>query len=78
MTPILTATGIMAGIALFCGVVLAFAYRKLRVEEDPRIEAVTGMLPGNNCGACGSPGCHAFAEVLVGGGAKPGACTVSS
>lgn len=78
MTPVLTATGIMAAVSLVCGVVLAFAYRKLRVEEDPRIETVAAMLPGNNCGACGSPGCKAFAEVVVLGKAKPGQCTVSN
>lgn len=78
MTPILTATGIMAAVSLVCGVVLAFAFLKLRVEEDPRIETVAGMLPGNNCGACGSPGCKAFAEVVVLGKAKPAQCTVSN
>lgn len=58
--------------------VLAIANRKLFVQEDPRIDDVEEMLPGTNCGACGSPGCRAFAENCVGGKTNPGQCTVSS
>jgi len=75
---ILIAGGIMLGIAAFFGVVLALSNIFLRVEEDPRIEMVEGMLPGTNCGACGQPGCHAFAETLVEGSAAPGKCSVST
>lgn len=39
---------------------------------------VEGLLPGSNCGACGQPGCRAFAEKLVGGDTSPAQCTVSS
>ncbi len=56
---------------------LVLANRRLHVEEDPRIEVVEEMLPLTNCGACGWPGCRAFAEALVGGDALPGRCTVS-
>jgi RnfABCDGE-type electron transport complex B subunit len=68
----------MLGLASFFGVVLAVANRYLRVEEDPRIDQVEGMLPGTNCGACGHPGCRGFAEALVGGAVVPGKCSVSS
>jgi Na+-translocating ferredoxin:NAD+ oxidoreductase subunit B len=78
MQAIVTAGLIMMGLALFFGVVLAVAYRYLRVQEDPRLDVVEGMLPGSNCGACGQPGCRAFAEAVVQGQQKPGACTVSS
>ncbi len=57
---------------------LIVANRKLHVEEDPRFDAVEEMLPGTNCGACGFPGCRAFAEALVTGEALPGKCTVST
>ena len=72
MNEVLIAGGIMLGVASFFGLVLATANRYLRVEEDPRIEMVEGMLPGTNCGAGGQPGCHAFAEALVEGGSKWG------
>ncbi|HMV26565.1 MAG TPA: RnfABCDGE type electron transport complex subunit B [bacterium] len=75
---IIIAVTIMVGLGLLFASVLAFAYKKLRVEEDPRIDQVESMLPGSNCGACGRPGCRAFAESVVGGINKPGKCTVSS
>ena len=78
MAEVVTAGTIMAGVALFFGIVLAIANLKLRVEEDPRIDVVEEKLPGSNCGACGMPGCRAFAEALVGESATPGMCTVNS
>lgn len=78
MSSIATAAFIMGGLGLLFGVLLAVAYRFLRVEEDPRIEMVEKMLPGSNCGACGEPGCRSFAEKLVSGERAPSACTVSS
>ena len=78
MTTILLAAAIMGGLGAFFGLALAIAHKVLHVEEDPRIDRVEEMLPGTNCGACGEPGCRAFAEALVAGKAKPGGCTVSS
>jgi len=75
---ILVAGAIMLGVASFFGVVLAVANRYLSVYEDPKVAQVEELLPGTNCGACGQPGCHAFAEVLVEGQAAPGQCSVSS
>jgi len=68
----------MGGLGIILAAVLALANKKLHVQEDPRIDEVEGMLPGTNCGACGSPGCRAFAEACVGGKANPAKCTVSS
>ncbi len=70
--------GILVGLGLFFATVLAIAYKKLKVEEDPRIDQVEEMLPHANCGACGQPGCRAFAEQLVAGEMTPAKCTVSS
>jgi len=75
---VLAASGIMAGVALFFGVVLAVAHRKLKVQEDPRIDVLEDKLPGSNCGACGMPGCRAFAEALVQDEVAPAGCTVNS
>lgn len=49
------------------GLGLAFAADYLKVEMDPRIKEVEDRLPGVNCGACGYPGCAAFAEGIVEG-----------
>jgi Na+-translocating ferredoxin:NAD+ oxidoreductase RNF subunit RnfB len=78
MQPLLLAGLIMGGLGAFFGLVLAVANRYLKVHEDPRIDRVEGMLPGSNCGACGQPGCRAFAEAVVEGRCRPSGCTVSS
>jgi RnfABCDGE-type electron transport complex B subunit len=78
MGEVAVATGILGGLGLLFGSVLAVSYRFLRVPEDPRLGEVEDMLPGNNCGACGEPGCHAFAVSLLAGRKAPGNCTVAS
>ena len=78
MSSYLVAPAIMAGLGLFFAVILAVSYRFLKVQEDPRVEDTEDLLPGSNCGACGQPGCHAFAEKLVKGEEPPSRCTVAS
>jgi RnfABCDGE-type electron transport complex B subunit len=78
MTEIISALAILTGLGLLFATILAIAYKKLRVYEDPRIDKVEEMLPAANCGACGQPGCRAFAELVVEGKINPGKCTVSS
>jgi Na+-translocating ferredoxin:NAD+ oxidoreductase RNF subunit RnfB len=75
---ILRAILILGGVGVTFAILIALAYRKLRVWEDPRIDVVAGMLPNANCGACGLPGCRAFAEQVVDGKIQPAKCTVSS
>ena len=77
MNSFIASAGIMTGIGLFFGVILAVAYKLLQVEEDPRIERTEELLPGTNCGACGEPGCLPFAEALVEGSVQPSGCTVA-
>lgn len=78
MAHVLLAGGVMAAIGGALALALAFASKTFYVYEDPRIDEVEGMLPGANCGACGSAGCRAFAEAVVSGSSSPGKCTVSS
>ena len=68
---------ILGGTGLVFAIFIAVANRKLKVWEDPRIDVVAGMLPQANCGACGLPGCRAFAEKAVAGEVQPAQCTVS-
>jgi Na+-translocating ferredoxin:NAD+ oxidoreductase RNF subunit RnfB len=72
---ILTSGAILGSVGLAFGALIAVANRRLRVWEDPRIEGTTELLPGTNCGACGSPGCRGFAERLVAGEVQPSGCT---
>lgn len=68
---------ILGGTGLVFAGFIAVANRKLKVWEDPRIEVVAALLPQANCGACGLPGCRAFAEKAVQGAIEPARCTVS-
>lgn len=64
----------MGGLGAFFAALLLIADKKLKVEENPLIEKVHEQLPGANCGACGYPGCHQFAENLVAGVLQPTDC----
>ncbi|MFW6366015.1 MAG: RnfABCDGE type electron transport complex subunit B [Spirochaetota bacterium] len=59
------AVGSLTGLGFLFGLILSVAKKKLHVEKDPRIESVENALPGANCGACGFPGCAAYAEKIV-------------
>jgi H+/Na+-translocating ferredoxin:NAD+ oxidoreductase subunit B len=69
---------ILGGVGLVFGVFIALANKQLWVWEDPRVEIVAQMLPNANCGACGHPGCRAFAEGAVAGAITASECTVAS
>jgi Na+-translocating ferredoxin:NAD+ oxidoreductase RNF subunit RnfB len=73
---ILLSVAILGGVGFTFGTLIAVANSRLRVWEDPRIDEVTGMLPGANCGACGFAGCRAFAEAVITGQTPPAKCTV--
>jgi electron transport complex protein RnfB len=75
---VVASAAILGGVGTFFATVIALARKKLYVWEDPRIDEVANRLPGANCGACGLPGCRAFAEQLVGGQIQPAGCTVAS
>jgi RnfABCDGE-type electron transport complex B subunit len=70
--PVLT----MALLGFMFSVGLVFAYKKLRVEENPKISEVNESLPQANCGACGYSGCRAFAEAVVSGKVEVSGCPV--
>lgn len=75
MNPLI-AVAFIGGLSFVLAIILAIANSKLKVFEDPRIDKVEEMLPGANCGACGLPGCRAFAEDVIKGESKPSGCTV--
>jgi Na+-translocating ferredoxin:NAD+ oxidoreductase RNF subunit RnfB len=73
-----TAVLAMGALAALLAVLLTIAAKHLAVDEDERLETLIKALPGNNCGACGQPGCRGFAEALLAGRVQPAACTVST
>lgn len=56
--------------------ILVVANLKLSVKPNPLEESIRAVLPGANCGACGYPGCDAFAASVAKGDAPPDACPV--
>jgi len=76
LADIIESIAILSGVCVVFGAVIAGVQKRFRVFEDPRIDAAFEMLPGTNCGACGTPGCRAFAEGLVTGEQQPANCTV--
>lgn len=66
----------MGGLGLFFAAILALADRKLHVEESPLMVHIVESLPGANCGACGSAGCHDFAVKLLDGKMQVTGCPV--
>lgn len=72
LIPIIT----MGALGFLFSVGLAIAYQKLKVEEDPKVEQISEILPQANCGACGYSGCHAFAQAVAAGKIEPTGCPV--
>ncbi|MBF0102287.1 MAG: Fe-S cluster domain-containing protein, partial [Desulfobacterales bacterium] len=56
---------LMVSIGLFFGIGLALAAKKFKVETNPKVEKIIDILPSAQCGACGFPGCDAYAEAVV-------------
>lgn len=55
----------MLVVGALLGLVLGFSAKIFYVKPDTRVEDITKMLPGYNCGGCGYPGCAGMAEALV-------------
>jgi electron transport complex protein RnfB len=55
---------IFGAIAIFAGIILALAYLKLKVKDNPVVEKLVDVLPGLNCGACGYVSCHEYAAAM--------------
>ncbi len=74
MFEILIAIGILGGLGLMFGLILAAASKVFYVETDPRLDRLNECLPGANCGGCGYAGCGGYAEAVLNGEAEIGKC----
>lgn len=66
-TTVYWSIGVMAGLALILAIVINVVQKLFAVKKDSRVEEITALLPGANCGGCGNAGCAGFAEKLVSG-----------
>jgi Na+-translocating ferredoxin:NAD+ oxidoreductase RNF subunit RnfB len=73
---ILIAVAVVAGCGILIGLILGYANIKLHVDVDEKEAAVLGVLPGNNCGGCGYPGCSGCAAAIAKGEAPVNQCPV--
>ncbi|WP_288221801.1 RnfABCDGE type electron transport complex subunit B [uncultured Clostridium sp.] len=76
MGEIIIATSVLGGTALIIGILLGIAGEKLQVEVDEKELQVRELLPGNNCGGCGYPGCDGLASAIAEGKAEVNSCPV--
>jgi electron transport complex protein RnfB len=70
----LSAILVMVLLAVVLGAVLGFAAIKFKVEGNPIVEKVEAILPQTQCGQCGYPGCHPYAEAIAEGKADINLC----
>ena len=65
---------IVISIALVAGLILSISAIIFATPKDEKVEELTEILPGINCGACGYSGCAAYAKALIKKETKNGLC----
>ncbi len=76
MGQIISAVLIVGITGLIFGIILALASVIFAVKQDDRIDKISEVLPGANCGACGYAGCSGYAEAIVNSCAPTNLCSV--
>jgi electron transport complex protein RnfB len=67
---------VLVVVGFIIAIMLGVAGKRLAVKTDEKVAAVRACLPGNNCGACGYPGCDGMAEAIAKGEAPVNGCPV--
>ena len=65
---------VLAGLAIFFGLLLGFTAVRFKVEGDPVVDKIDAILPQTQCGQCGFPGCRPYAEAIAKGEADINQC----
>ncbi|RBO12926.1 MULTISPECIES: electron transport complex subunit RsxB [Pantoea] len=74
MTAIWIAIAVLSALGLIFGGLLGYASRRFEVEEDPIVEQIDAVLPQSQCGQCGYPGCHPYADAVGNNGEAINKC----
>lgn len=69
-----TAISVLTLLGIVLGSLLGVAARYLKVEGNPLVAELEGMMPGSQCGQCGYPGCGPAAAALASGEAEVSLC----
>ncbi len=73
---IITAVSVVAGCGLLISIFLSIFAARFAVPVNKTEEAIIDVLPGNNCGGCGYPGCSGLAAAIAKGEAPVSGCPV--
>ena len=76
ITSIVIAAAVIGVVGILVGILLGKASEIFKVQVNEKALEVRDVLPGNNCGACGFPGCDGLAEAIANGKAPVNACPV--
>jgi electron transport complex protein RnfB len=71
---VISAILVLAAIGLVLGAILGWASDYFKVEADPVVDKIDGILPQTQCGQCGYPGCRPYAEAIAKGEADINRC----
>ncbi|MDG9959842.1 MULTISPECIES: electron transport complex subunit RsxB [Citrobacter] len=74
MNAIWIAVAAVSLLGLAFGAILGYASRRFAVKDDPVVEKIDEILPQSQCGQCGYPGCHPYAEAIGSQGEKINRC----
>ncbi len=67
MDTIIIAVLVLCGLALIFGALLGYASIRFKVEGNPIVDQIDGLLPQTQCGQCSYPGCRPYAEAIANG-----------
>lgn len=70
----ITAIGVLGVLALLFGLLLGYATVRFHVSGDPVVDQIDAILPQQQCGKCGYPGCRPYAEAIAKGEADINQC----
>lgn len=76
MESVISTVLVVVVVSLIVGILLVTAGNIFKVHVDEKAAAVRECLPGNNCGACGYPGCDGCSAAIAKGEAPVNACPV--
>ncbi len=67
MSVVITAVVALLALAVVFGALLGFAAVRFKVDGNPIVDQIDGILPQTQCGQCGHPGCRPYAEGIASG-----------